>query len=115
MFIWGNKTGSVKYRSRSLTCSTFPLRSPTTSTRGSQGSSGTASLDMVLRLLVALDIVGFELSHFYDELRIKDRDYGFLNCTGLLSLQNSEIAKFFENDAFSDEFSGPYIWLSGQV
>jgi hypothetical protein len=62
MFIWGNKTWSIKSRSRILTCSTFPFKSPTTSTRGSQGSSGIESLDMVLQFPVALGIVGSELS-----------------------------------------------------
>jgi hypothetical protein len=62
MFIWGNKTGSVKSISRSLTYSTFPLRSPMTSTRGLHGSSGTAYLDMVLRLLLAVNIVDSNLS-----------------------------------------------------
>jgi hypothetical protein len=56
MCIYGNKDESVRSRSRSLIYSTFPLRSPTILTRGSQGSSGTTSLVMALRLSVALSI-----------------------------------------------------------
>jgi len=56
MCIYGNKTESVRSMSRSLTCSTFPLRLPTILTRGLQGSSVTTSLDMVLWIIVALGI-----------------------------------------------------------
>jgi hypothetical protein len=57
MFIYGKNNWSVKSRLRSLNFSTFPLRSPMTSTQGSQGSSSSASLEAMLRLPIALNIV----------------------------------------------------------
>jgi hypothetical protein len=57
--ICGNNAKSMRSRSRNLTCSTFPLRSPTISTRVSHSLSGTAFFVMALRLAVALDIHTF--------------------------------------------------------
>jgi hypothetical protein len=42
-FIYEKNTWSIRSRSRSFTCSTFPLTSPMISTRGSHGLSGISS------------------------------------------------------------------------
>jgi hypothetical protein len=88
MFIWGEKTGSVKSRSRSLTYSTFPFKLPTTLTRGSQGSFGTMSLDMVPRLHVALDIVGSG----YDQILRQNKDL-VVTTTGFMVSQAFSLYK----------------------
>jgi hypothetical protein len=79
-----------------------------TSTRGSQGSSGTTSLDMEFRLTVALNIVGSDLS----QILWKTKDWGSqLWVSQLHRLAHStelKIAKFVGNNAFYDEFSEPY-------
>jgi len=57
MFNCGNRTWPVRSRSRSFTCLTFPLRSPTILIQGSHGSSITTCLETEILLTVALDIV----------------------------------------------------------